>query len=76
MAIQVAVLKETDQGERRVAVVPQTVRRFAGRGWVVKVQSGAGLGSSISDEQFAQAGATIAPDARAALVFAPVGRDG
>jgi NAD(P) transhydrogenase subunit alpha len=62
----IGVLKETTQGERRVAVVPDVVKKFKALGADVCVESGAGLGSFIPDEDF---GATIiAPDS--ADVFA------
>lgn len=58
-----AVPKETASGERRVALIPDAVKKYAGSGLTILVQSGAGEGSFISDDVFAQAGAKIVPDA-------------
>jgi NAD(P) transhydrogenase subunit alpha len=58
-----AVPKETAANERRVALVPDVVKRFTSMGLSVLVQAGAGAGAFISDEAYAQSGATIVPDA-------------
>ncbi len=65
--MRLAVLKERAAFETRVAATPETVRKLAALGPSVVVESGAGAGSSISDEEFRAAGAEIAPDAAAAL---------
>src|SRR4051794_39908565 len=52
---------EEPPGERRVALVPDSVRRLTGSKLSVVVLAGAGAGASISDAQFAEAGATILP---------------
>jgi NAD(P) transhydrogenase subunit alpha len=58
----VGIPNESASGENRVAVVPDVIKRLAKRGVDVVVESGAGAGASIPDEQFAEAGATIATD--------------
>jgi H+-translocating NAD(P) transhydrogenase subunit alpha len=60
---------ETRLHERRVAATPETISKLtkAGHHQVI-VQSGAGLGASIPDEQFTAAGATVV--ANAADVYA------
>jgi H+-translocating NAD(P) transhydrogenase subunit alpha len=58
-----AVPKETAPNERRVALIPDAVKKYAGAGLTVLVESGAGEGSFISDDAYAQAGAKIVPDA-------------
>lgn len=63
----VAVPRETAQGERRVALVPESVKRLIKAGLTVVVQSGAGESSRFSDDEYRQAGAQIAPDAISAL---------
>jgi len=68
------VPKEIVEGERRVAAVPETVKRFVKMGCAVTVESGAGLGARISDEEYRSAGATIAagweaPGAHADLIL-------
>ena len=58
--MKIAVLKERRDGESRVAATPETVKKFAGLGCDVTVESGAGAGSHISDSAFEEAGAKIA----------------
>src|SRR5579871_2829615 len=57
----VGVPAESLQGERRVALVPDVVRRLAGRVDAV-VQAGAGAGAMIADAAYEAAGARIALD--------------
>ena len=70
MGARLAVLRETRPGETRAALTPETARKLAGLGCTVVVETGTGLGSSIPDADYAEAGAEIAPDARAALAGA------
>jgi NAD(P) transhydrogenase subunit alpha len=65
--MRLAVLKERRTGEARVAATPDTVKKLIGLGLSVAIEAGAGLTASISDAEFAAAGAEIAPDAAAAL---------
>ena len=65
--MKVTVLGETRPDERRVALVPDTVREIKKAGIEVVVQSGAGQRCSFPDDLYRAAGATIAPDSRAAL---------
>lgn len=62
MSLTIAVPKETADYEKRVAASPDTVKKYVGMGCTVRVQSGAGLTSSISDEQYAAAGAVVGND--------------
>ncbi|OCH81618.1 Re/Si-specific NAD(P)(+) transhydrogenase subunit alpha [Gordonia sp. UCD-TK1] len=55
----VGVVRETAEGERRVALVPKVVAALVGKGVPVVVESGAGLGALIPDEAYTEAGATI-----------------
>jgi NAD(P) transhydrogenase subunit alpha len=64
----IGVPTETAPGERRVALVPETVGRLAKANSTVIVQRGAGLAASFTDDAYAAAGATLAADA--AEVFA------
>ena len=57
--MKIGVPKETAEGERRVALVPETVKRLTGKGHEVVVESGAGLAALVPDELFTEAGATI-----------------
>jgi len=63
--VNVGVLTEIKRDEYRVALTPSGARELADAGHCVFVQSGAGLGSAISDEAYAAQGATIVPDADA-----------
>ena len=58
--MKIAVLKETADGERRVAATPETVKKFAGLGASVAVEGGAGAGAAIADAAYTDAGATVA----------------
>jgi NAD(P) transhydrogenase subunit alpha len=60
--LKLAIPKERRANERRVAVTPDTVKKLIPLGFDVVVQSGAGLGSSITDEAFRAAGAVIAAE--------------
>jgi NAD(P) transhydrogenase subunit alpha len=64
----IGVPTEVVPGERRVALVPETIGRLAKAGSSVLVQRGAGLAASFTDEAYEAAGATLAADA--AEVFA------
>jgi H+-translocating NAD(P) transhydrogenase subunit alpha len=61
--MRIGVPKETAAGEHRVALVPEVVSKLQAKGLDVLVQSGAGEGALLSDEQFTEAGATISTDA-------------
>jgi len=60
----VAVPKETTPGERRVALVPEVVKRLSGHGVEVLVESGAGEAAMIPDSLYEQAGATLGDGAK------------
>ncbi len=62
--MRVAVPAEVHAGERRVAATPETVSGLIERGFVVSVQSGAGVGASYPDAAYEAAGATLVADAR------------
>ncbi|MFZ5664939.1 MAG: NAD(P) transhydrogenase subunit alpha [Pseudomonadota bacterium] len=57
--MKIAVLKEQASGERRVSASPETVKKFIGLGATVAVETGAGEYASISDADFAAAGASV-----------------
>jgi NAD(P) transhydrogenase subunit alpha len=70
--MKLAIAKERRANESRAAATPDTVKRLKGLGLDVVVEAGAGAGASISDQAYADAGATIAPDAAAALQDADI----
>jgi NAD(P) transhydrogenase subunit alpha len=57
--MKVGVLKETTPGERRVALVPESLARLRGAGLDILVQSGAGDGAWFADSAYAEAGADV-----------------
>jgi len=62
--VKVGVIKETTAGERRVAVVPDTVSKLIGAKLEVAVQAGAGSQAFFSDDAYQKAGASVVPDAK------------
>ncbi len=59
----VGVPREIKPDEYRVAMLPSGVEELAQAGHTVLIQTGAGLGSGISDQQYAVSGATIVDSA-------------
>lgn len=57
--MQIVVLKETHPNEARVAVSPETVRKFIAQGCRVRIAAQAGKGAFIEDKDFQAAGAEI-----------------
>jgi len=65
--ITIAVPVEGDRGEKRVALSPETAKKFTALGCRVRVQAGAGAGANFSDADFKQAGAKVEKSAAATL---------
>ena len=61
--MRVAIPREVKNNEFRVAITPAGVHELTVHGHDVYIETGAGLGSSIPDDAYASAGATILPDA-------------
>ncbi|HET9115366.1 MAG TPA: hypothetical protein VFN33_04660, partial [Gaiellaceae bacterium] len=57
--MRIGIPRETTDGERRVAVVPETVGKLAPAGFEVVVEPGAGAAASFPDEAYTAAGATV-----------------
>ena len=57
--LTVGVPREVKNGEHRVAITPDGVSEFVSRGVTVLIEAGAGADSSITDEDYKAAGATI-----------------
>src|SRR3954471_11469196 len=70
--MKVGVPKEAVAGERRVALVPETVGRL-GDGVDVIVEAGAGIAAGFSDDTFREAGATIGDPWSAEVVLKVAG---
>src|SRR4051812_2302066 len=64
--MKIAVLRERKEGELRVAATPDAVKKYVSLGAEVTVETGAGLGAAIHDQDYKAAGAAIAPDAASA----------
>jgi len=61
--MNIGVPREVKNNENRVAVVPSGVETLTRAGHAVWVEEGAGLGTSIPDSAYAEAGATLVPTA-------------
>ena len=61
--MRVGIPSEVKDHEYRVGMIPAGVHALVEAGHQVTIQAGAGLGSGISDEEYASEGAVIAPDA-------------
>ncbi len=72
--MRVGVPKESREGERRVALIPDGVGALAGRGLEVAVEAGAGEAAGHPDAEYSEAGANVgsADDAWSADVVAKV----
>ena len=60
MALRIGVPKESRPGERRVALVPDTVARLLKKGHEIVVERGAGEGAFFDDDQYTKLGARLA----------------
>lgn len=63
--MKIGVIKETVPGERRVALVPESIKKLAKLGIEFAVQPGAGVQSLFADKDYVDAGAVITPDLKA-----------
>lgn len=68
--MRVAVLRETEPGETRVAMVPGILGDLTKAGFEVAVERGAGVRAGFPDDDYATAGATLADSTSAALAGA------
>jgi NAD(P) transhydrogenase subunit alpha len=65
--MKIGVVKETAEGERRVALVPDAVKKLSAKGLEIVVQRGAGEGALIPDSAYEEAGAKLVDEASEAL---------
>ncbi|MDA7947165.1 MAG: Re/Si-specific NAD(P)(+) transhydrogenase subunit alpha [Hyphomicrobiaceae bacterium] len=70
--VTIAVPSETDKSEHRVALSPETAKKFVDLGCRVRVQAGAGIGSQFSDAEYKEAGASVTKTAAATLKGADI----
>ncbi len=70
--MNIVVLRETQSGEARVALMPESVKKLVALKAAVLVESGAGCGAARSDNDYTEAGAAISTDRTALLQTADV----
>ncbi len=71
-AMKIAAAKESSSLEARVALTPDTVKKYVAAGITVAIETGAGHGSGIGDDAYAAAGAIVSPSAMAAYEGADI----
>ena len=72
MAVTLGVARESAPGEKRVALTPETCRKFVAAGAVVRIERGLGRHAHFPDQAYLDAGAQLADAAQAAIADADV----
>lgn len=67
MTVRIGVLKETEENEKRVSMIPEVVARANNLGLEVCVETGAGISSYFGDEEYRMSGAKILTDRKELL---------
>jgi NAD(P) transhydrogenase subunit alpha len=70
--MNIVVLRETQDGEARVALMPESVKKLVGLGASVHIESHAGLSAARTDDEYREAGAEVSTDREALLADADV----
>lgn len=70
--VVVGAIRETAPGERRVALTPETCRKYVAAGATVRIERGLGAGAHASDAAYAEAGADVVDSADAVLASADI----
>ena len=70
--MNIAVLRETEAGEARVALMPDSVQKLVAQKVSVSIESGAGLSAARTDDDYRAAGATVVADRKALLAEADI----
>src|SRR4029078_5991527 len=70
--MKIVVLRETQEGEARVALMPESVKKLVGLGTKVQVESRAGLSAARTDDEYREAGAEVSADKESLLADADV----
>ncbi len=65
--MKIAVVREIREGERRVALVPESCRKLVKAGIEIAVERGAGEAAYFPDGAFVEAGAAVEIDAAGLL---------
>jgi NAD(P) transhydrogenase subunit alpha len=70
--MKIGILKDTKPGERRVALVPESIVRLKKKGLDVVIEAGAGTGASFPDSAYTEVGALVESSAAAVSSAADV----
>ena len=70
--MQIGVIKERRPGELRVAITPDTVKKYIAMGLSVFIESKSGLAAAITDQSYEDSGANIVKTSREALEKADI----
>jgi NAD(P) transhydrogenase subunit alpha len=70
--MNIVVLRETQDGEARVALMPESIKKLISLGATVRVESGAGLKAARTDNDYRDAGAEVSSDRGALLTDSDV----
>src|SRR5688500_16690633 len=70
--MNIVVLRETQPGEARVALMPESVKKLVALKAAVLIESGAGLAAARTDEDFREADAQISPDRKELIESADI----
>jgi H+-translocating NAD(P) transhydrogenase subunit alpha len=70
--MKIIVLRETQEGEARVALMPESIKKLISLGTSVQVESRAGLSAARTDDDYREAGAEVSADREALLADADV----
>ena len=70
--MNIVVLRETQPGEARTALMPESVKKLTALKCTVQVESGAGLTAARTDDDYREAGAEVSKDREALLKNADV----
>jgi len=62
--VDIGIPKESHDGERRVALTPETAEHIQKLGHTLRVESGAGNAASISDQAYKDAGVEVVDDTK------------
>jgi H+-translocating NAD(P) transhydrogenase subunit alpha len=70
--MKIIVLNESQSGEARVALMPESVKKLVGLGVTVAIETGSGLGAARTDDDYRDAGAEISTDRKDLLTSADI----
>ena len=70
--MNIVVLRETQEGEARIALMPESVKKLTALGATVQIESRAGLNAARTDDDYREAGAEVSSDREALLSNADV----